>query len=99
MAEESNRGMPLPDKKVEVANVGSGAKAPEPSSVKVVAPSKSGIEVVALRAGFFQNTRKSEGERFIVPSMDKVGTWMKCVDKKAEELHQEQIQKKKAGVK
>lgn len=95
---ENNR-FPKLEAKVEVSNVGSGAKAPESSSVKTVAKHDSGIEVIAIRAGFFQNSRKNEGDRFIVPSMDKVGSWMKCTDSGAEKLHQEDMKQRKAAVK
>lgn len=95
---ESNR-FPKLETKVEVSNVGSGAKAPESSSVKTVIKSESGIEVIALREGFFQNARKNEGDKFIVPSVDKLGSWMKCTDSGAEKLHQEALAKKKAALK
>lgn len=53
------------------------------------APKKSlkEIEVVALRLGFYKQERKMEGDAFTVPSLDKVGTWMKCVDPQLEKQH------------
>lgn len=42
--------------------------------------SKSGIEVVAVRKGFYNQHRKKEGEKFIVSSIEKMGEWMRCVD-------------------
>jgi hypothetical protein len=58
----------------------------------------SGIKVVALRAGFFNNLRKVEGDEFEVPSVEKLGAWMKCVDPKAEALRQKHLKEKKKPV-
>jgi hypothetical protein len=72
----------------------------ESDSVKVMPPPpKGGIEVVALRAGYYKCSRKVEGDIFSVPSMNKVGAWMKCVDPKLEQEHQVLLKEsKKAGV-
>lgn len=65
--------------------------------VHVRANSK-GIEVRALRPGFYQNSRKVEGDIFTVPSLDRVGTWMECTDRTLEKKHQELMkQNKDAG--
>lgn len=61
----------------------SAADAPKPA---VVGPRN--IEVIALRKGFFQSHRKVEGDRFTIPTMKQLGSWMKCVDPKIEEMHQ-----------
>ncbi len=61
----------------------------EESAEKEVKPKKSvrKIEVVALRAGFWKNQRKNEGDLFEVESMEKVGDWMKCLDPVHEKQH------------
>lgn len=54
-------------------------------------PPKAGrkpIEVVALRAGFVAQCRKVEGDVFTVPTMQHLGTWMKCTDANLEREHQ-----------
>lgn len=62
----------------------------EPSEVELSpAPKKAkAVEVVAIRAGFINNHRKKEGDVFMVPSMSKVGTWMRCTDPALEKEHQ-----------
>lgn len=103
----SNRdqGMPKPPapapealQQEEPSLVSIEPKAPD-SEVAVEAPVKSGIEVVALRAGFHRGSRRDVGERFLVKSMDRVGDWMKCVDVKAEKQHQQNLKLKKDGLK
>lgn len=72
------------------------SKPPEPSSTKIVQPPKSGgIKVVALRAGYINSCRKVEGDHFEVPNMQKVGSWMKCVDPKLEAEHQRLMKEQK----
>jgi hypothetical protein len=61
-------------------------------------PVPSAIEVVALRNGFWKNSRKVEGDAFSVPSMEKVGEWMRCVDPKAEQLHQKMMRERKKSL-
>ena len=39
-----------------------------------------GIEVVAMRKGFYNQKRISEGEKFICKKKEDLGTWMKCLD-------------------
>lgn len=53
------------------------------------------IEVEALRAGFFNCERKKEGDRFMVASIEKVGSWMRCLDRKAQGLHEKQMAAKR----
>jgi hypothetical protein len=59
-------------------------------------PPKKGIEVIALRPGFFQQQRKVEGDKFTVVDMSKVGTWMKCVDPVLEKQHQSKMKEQKS---
>lgn len=59
---------------------------------------QKGIEVVALRSGFYKGSRRVEGDKFTVPSLDKVGTWMKCLDEKLEVEHQKLIKDKKKAL-
>lgn len=49
-----------------------------------VKPANKGIEVVATRAGFFKNVRYNAGDKFMIPSLEKAGSWMKCTDAVAE---------------
>lgn len=56
---------------------------------------RNGIEVVALRAGFMNQDRKVEGDKFTVPTFNDLGEWMKCVDSTLEKKHQEIIKAKK----
>lgn len=83
---------------VEPKPVASSSGAPL-ANEKKVAPVSGGVEVVALGKGFFRNGRKKIGDRFVVPSLDQVGDWMKCVDKDAEAQHQEAIKYRKAKLK
>lgn len=94
---ENNRGFPEPKPRPEIANMGSSKDSS--TSIKTVVPTQSGIEVVALRAGYFNHARRSEGDKFTVPTMNHVGTWMRCVDAKAEAQHQETMKQQRAAVK
>lgn len=67
-------------------------------SVPKVEVKQKGIEVVALRAGFYKGSRRVQGDKFVVSSLDKVGTWMKCVDEKLEVEHQKLIKEKKKAL-
>lgn len=60
-----------------------------------VAKVAGGIQVMALRKGFYKGSRKSEGNVFSVASMDQVGEWMKCMDPAAEAEHQKILKAKK----
>lgn len=63
---------------------------------EVVVPQVKGeIEVVAARPGFYNHSRRVEGDVFTVPSMEKVGNWMKCTDPVLEKQHQEMMKKAK----
>lgn len=71
------------------------SKPQESDSLKKLPKSDGGIEVVALRAGFFKQSRKEEGDKFKVSKMKDLGSWMKCVDPKKEKDHQAFMKKKK----
>ena len=60
-------------------------------------PMGAGIEVVAIRPGFFKNRRMVAGDVFNVAAMEKVGDWMKCTNPELEKEHQAMMRKKKAG--
>ena len=101
----SNRiAMPVPGELQEKAEKGPEAKvsdsvklessANEASIVKV-SSRKGGIAVVAIYPGFYENVRREIGAKFFVPSLDKVGSWMKCKDPDAEKQHQVLLKQKK----
>lgn len=50
------------------------------NSIKVMPEVEGGIEVMAINDGFFRNHRKKPGDMFKIPSIDKVGRWMKCIE-------------------
>lgn len=88
----SNRSpMPSPLESNQVEELKEEVKEP-------VKQASSGIKVVALRAGFWNQMRKVEGDEFEVPSMEKLGSWMKCMDPKVEMLHQKYLKDKKKPV-
>ncbi len=62
---------------------------PSASEKSEVAPAQApkAIEVIALRAGFFQRSRKAEGDKFSVSNFDQLGSWMKCVDPVLQKKH------------
>ncbi len=70
----------------------------EKSNSSIVAPkiSKSGIEVVALRNGFYNQHRLVEGNVFVVKSFEDLGEWMKCIDPDLQKKHLENLKNKKA---
>lgn len=70
----------------------------EEQPLPVAKKSSKEIEVVALRLGFYKQERKMEGDSFTVPSLDKVGSWMKCVDPQMEKQHLA-LQKQRNAVK
>lgn len=78
------------EKKVEILT----PKSDSNSEVKVKPLAKSGIEVVALRAGFFKQMRYKEGDKFIIKSLDQVGEWMKCLDPVEENKRLEKYKEK-----
>jgi hypothetical protein len=64
---------------------------PEPKKAPAdpVKPLREGIKVMAKGIGFFRGIRYKYGEEFIVPSLDKVGSWMRCVEPEAHKEHME----------
>lgn len=91
--------MPVPSNEEAVVEKAVDSKPQESDSVREVPkqPKSGAIEVVAIAHGFYKNMRKVPGEVFMVPSMEKLGAWMKCTDKELEKKHQEAIRAKKAG--
>ena len=77
--------MPKPEApkepKVETLNLPIAPKVEEPEMAAPV----QGLEVVALRAGFYGSHRKVEGDKFLIKSEDEMGTWMKCSNEKVQE--------------
>lgn len=69
---------------------------PEKQPGKIRIPEK--IEVIAIGLGFYAPDRKQVGDRFFVPSMEKVGSWMKCVDPALEALHLRMMKEKRQKV-
>ena len=62
----------------------------------VAPPVKSSeIMVKANRQGFYKNVRRQVGDEFSIPSLDKLGEWMTCVDPKLEMEHKRRIKEKK----
>ncbi len=79
---------PLPSEEVQVEERPFSSEPKESDSVKVVPPkSKNGVKVMALRNGFIKNCRKVEGDEFFVESIEKAGSWVKCVDPELEKQH------------
>jgi hypothetical protein len=85
-------GLEVPEHKVQFENVD------DKNESIIVAPkiSKSGIEVVALRKGFYNQERIKEGQVFLVKKMEDLGEWMKCLDVDTERKRLEILKSKKA---
>jgi hypothetical protein len=90
VVEMSKAGMPLP----QVSNEPAEVKQPEPKEMKV-----SGVQVVAMREGFFDQKRIKEGDVFMIGNMNQLGSWMKITDAKleAERRKKEKEAKAKSG--
>ena len=87
---------PIVEDEAPVVEEKVNSKPVEPDSTVAVKPiPKVGIKFVALRNGFWQNSRKSQGDEFYVPEMKKVGEWMQCVDPGLEKQHQLMIRERK----
>lgn len=67
----------------------------EQSEGKPIVPRR--IDVVAIKLGFFEGGRRAVGSKFSVPSMEKLGSWMKCVDPVLEKRHQEMMKEASLG--
>lgn len=61
---------------------------PRNDSTMKVKSHKRGIEVMATRAGYYAQSRKAEGDRFFIESMEELGSWMQLMDAKAEQKRQ-----------
>lgn len=96
--ESSGESIEKSDESFHVDQKSDKIKADETISNKVFLPPapKSGIEVVALRKGFYRNQRREEGSKFVIKSMDDLGDWMECIDPVLEKKHKEMIKEKKA---
>lgn len=100
-----NRQMPKPQSESGVSIVDKVKESVMPSApsvkeeVEVEAPvnqskASSGIEVVALREGFFNSRRIKEGQVFMVSSESKLGSWMKCTNPEAQKVHAKKMKDK-----
>jgi hypothetical protein len=67
----------------------------QPDSIRTVTNPRDGIKVVALRPGYFNQTRKVEGDIFFIPDMKMLGDWMALADPRAEQKRREK--EKQAG--
>jgi hypothetical protein len=64
---------------------------------KKVAPSpRKGIEVVAMRKGFYNQQRYEPGDQFFIRERSELGEWMKCVDAGEEKYRVDFFKKKKS---
>jgi hypothetical protein len=71
------------------------AKSVDADNKVVVKPSLGAIKVVALRKGFMDGIRYSEGDSFYVGSEEQLGTWMQPADPKIAEAFAKKIAAKK----
>lgn len=67
------------------------------SSVDLPKSHSKGIEVVALRKGFYNQNRIKENEKFTVKSFEELGEWMKCLDPDIEKEKNKFFKEKKAS--
>jgi len=89
---ESGAGLVIPDHKPMFNTV-------ESNNVSVINAAKilrNGIEVKALRNGFYNLHRLRENDVFTVKSFEDLGEWMKCLDPDLEKQHQANMKEKKA---
>lgn len=56
---------------------------------------RTGIEVVALRKGFYNQNRIRVGDKFKVGKMTQLGEWMRCTDPEIEKQRVEILKKKR----
>lgn len=66
------------------------------ASQRTIIVPKKGIEVVAVRKGFYNLNRIKEGTKFFIKSEEQFGEWFKCVDPFFEKKRQEFVKAKKA---
>ena len=92
----NNRMPPPPDASSPVENQEGSEVAPEAPKAPEKKTKPAGIEVLATRAGFFRGIRYKEGDRFLIPGVDKLGQWMRYADNRLEAERQREIKAKKA---
>lgn len=66
------------------------------SKIDLPSAPKSGIEVVAVRKGFFNQQRVEPGVKFIIRSEKQFGDWFECIDPLYEKKRKEFYKYKKA---
>ena len=66
------------------------------SNVSAPVERLNGIDVVALRDGFYNQRRIPEGMQFKIKNFDDIGDWMKCVNPVLEKKNLEYHKLKKA---
>ena len=66
------------------------------TQVAIRSAPKKGIEVVATRNGFYNQSRYREGDSFLIKSEQEFGEWMKCVDPEMEKKRIEFYKNRKA---
>lgn len=66
------------------------------SIVSAPVMSTRGLEVVALRDGFYNRSRIPKGQTFFIRNFEDIGDWMKCVDPYWEKKNVEYHKLKKA---
>ena len=59
-------------------------------------PVAGGIAVVAVKPGFYRNSRKAVGDKFTVPNEGVLGSWMKCIDPQAQKAHEARMAARRA---
>jgi len=67
----------------------------ESSSVKEVKQPKKGIDVVAVRPGYYRMSRRATGDEFKIVDMSELGSWMRLADPAAEKKRQDDAKAKK----
>lgn len=87
---------PPASNEVEVEKPSHTSEPAEADSVRVMVAPKGGIQVIALRAGYYKCSRKVADDKFFVSDMSKVGSWMRCIDKGLEQEHQDFMKQAKA---
>lgn len=68
---------------------------PDTSKASPPPPVTRGIEVMAMRPGFYRQNRYSVGDKFMVRGTADLGSWMRCTDPTLEKQHLRAIQDKK----
>lgn len=66
------------------------------SILSVPSAPKKGIEVVALRDGFYNQMRKAQGSKFTIRDESEFGEWFRCVEPSFEKKRVNFYKEKKA---